>query len=115
MGTGDKHTVHGPMANVEDGEPSGSGRAADQMPPYSYVRAPKSLKAFPAAYRATSKTQRPGGGLRRRWKDESGAIFEWDYQHGKVEKYNRLGHHLGEFDPETGEQTKPATNRRIEP
>ncbi|MDA0712908.1 MAG: colicin E3/pyocin S6 family cytotoxin, partial [bacterium] len=43
-------------------------------------------------------------------------IFEWDYQHGTVEKYNKRGVHLGEFDPLSGEQLKPANQkRRIEP
>ena len=57
----------------------------------------------------------PGGGLRHRWKDAAGTIFEWDYRHGRVEKYDRLGRHLGEFDPVTGAQTKPASNRVVEP
>ncbi len=38
-----------------------------------------------------------------------------DYQHGSVEKYDKVGHHLGEYDADTGEQTKPPTNRRVEP
>lgn len=37
-------------------------------------------------------------------------------QHGAVEKYNKRGKHLGEFDHETGEQTKDADkNREVEP
>jgi hypothetical protein len=81
------------------------------------IRAPRTLKAFPEARRATQKTPRPGGGLRRRWKDDrTGTIYEWDSQHGRVEKYNSLGRHLGEFDHETGAQTKPADpTRRVEP
>ena len=40
-------------------------------------------------------------------------VCEWDAQHGKVEKYSKNGrNHLGEFDPDTGEQTKPADPRR---
>ena len=71
------------------------------------------LKAFPRALPATRKTPRLGGGLRHRWKDNhAGMIFEWDYQHGRVEVYNHFGHHLGEFDPNTGVQTKPPSNRR---
>jgi hypothetical protein len=47
-----------------------------------------------------------GGGLRKRWKDKDGNIYEWDYQHGEVEKYN----------PDTGEQTKPPDPKReVEP
>lgn len=33
---------------------------------------------------------------RKRWKDDKGNIYEWDYQHGAVEKYNKNGTHLGE-------------------
>ena len=51
-----------------------------------------------------------GGGCR------TGIIYEWDSQHGTVEIYDRSGrNHLGEFDPETGEQTKPADpSRKVE-
>jgi hypothetical protein len=50
-----------------------------------------------------------------RWRDEN-FIYEWDSLHGKVEKYESRGKHLGEFDPLTGEQTKEADpNRSIEP
>ena len=52
---------------------------------------------------------------RARWKDDKGNIYEWDSQHGKVEKYNKAGKHLGEFDHTTGQQTKPSDpTRRIE-
>jgi hypothetical protein len=58
---------------------------------------------------------RGGGKKRRRWKDASGKIYEWDSQHGKVEMYTKQGKHLGEYDPKTGEQTKPAdSTRRVE-
>ncbi len=57
-----------------------------------------------------------GGGLRKRWKDADGTIYEWDSQHGKLEKYNKRGKHLGEYDPNTGDQTKPAdAERTLEP
>ena len=56
------------------------------------------------------------GKLRKRWKDAEGNIYEWDYQHGSVEKYDRGGRHLGEFHPETAIILKFADpNRRIEP
>ncbi|MGW2961624.1 colicin E3/pyocin S6 family cytotoxin [Streptomyces sp. NPDC001220] len=42
----------------------------------------------------------------------TGEIYEWDSQHGAVEKYNKRGKHLGEFDPDTGAQTKPADGTR---
>jgi len=59
---------------------------------------------------------RRGGALRKRWKDQAGNIFEWDSQHGTLEKYDRHGKHLGEYDPYSGERTKPADpTRRVEP
>lgn len=81
----------------------------------TYVPPPRTLPAFPNAARARSKTRAKGGGLLKRWKDDE-FIYEWDTLHGKVEKYNKKGKHLGEFDSETGEQTKEADpNRHIEP
>ncbi|MFF7717624.1 colicin E3/pyocin S6 family cytotoxin [Streptomyces sp. NPDC007988] len=75
--------------------------------------APSSLPAFPGASRAKPKTPvQGGGGLRMRWKDPKGDIYEWDSQHGTVEKYNKRGKHLGEYDPNTGTQTKPADKTR---
>ena len=88
------------------------------VPGYKYYPTPKSpLIAFPDAIRGRSKTSlQGGGGLRPRWNDPSGDFYEWDRQHGKLEKYNKRGKHLGEFDPNTGEQTKPADKtRRVEP
>ena len=80
---------------------------------HSYHPAPKGLTAFPDAQVAPRKTPiRGGGGLRKRWKTRDGTIFEWDSQHGAVEKYDKRGKHLGEFDPETGEQTKEANKSR---
>lgn len=71
------------------------------------------LPAFPTAEQVKAKTSvQGGGGLRTRWVDSKGNIYEWDSQHGKVEKYNSRGNHLGEFDPETGVQTKPADPAR---
>lgn len=84
---------------------------------HSYYPAPKGLTAFPDARVTPRKTPiKGGGGLRKRWKTKDGTIFEWDSQHGAVEKYNKRGKHLGEFDPDTGEQTKEADNtREVEP
>jgi nucleoid-associated protein YgaU len=82
------------------------------------IAAPQNLIAFPNARLAKSKTiVRKGGGERRRWRDQKAKeIFEWDYQHGTVEKYNTRGKHLGEFDATTGKQLKPANPaRKIEP
>ena len=74
------------------------------------------LPGFPEAKRAKSKTWFPGG-KRRRWKDQNGTIYEWDYENGKVEAYARRGEpHRGEYDPKTGEQTKPPNPQRsVEP
>ncbi len=72
------------------------------------------LPAFPDARKAQAKTPVQGGGkMRNRWKDSQGKIYEWDSQHGTVEVYDRSGrNHLGEFNPISGEQTKPANPAR---
>ncbi|MEY2934729.1 MAG: Colicin-E3, partial [Pseudomonadota bacterium] len=58
---------------------------------------------------ATPKIPVQGGeGLRRRRKDSDGGIYEWDSRHGTVERYNKRGKHIGEFDPKNGKQLKPA-------
>ena len=84
---------------------------------HEYVPAPKDLQAFPDAQRSKPKTFNSAGKKRIRWKDNSGDIYEWDSQHGAIEKYNKTGKkHLGEFDPITGKQTKPSDpTRKIEP
>lgn len=83
---------------------------------HGYHLPPKGLPAFPDAVKAPSKTSvQGGGGTRKRWKDRKGRIFEWDAQHGTVEMYDKQGKHLGEYNPDTGEQTKPSNpGRRIE-
>ncbi|MEU4344104.1 colicin E3/pyocin S6 family cytotoxin [Nocardia sp. NPDC023852] len=73
---------------------------------WHYQPAPKDLPAFPKAKWAKSM------GRRKRWVDDDGNIYEWDYQHGAVEKYSKNGKHLGEYDPKTGEQTKPPDRTR---
>lgn len=82
-----------------------------------YYPKPDFLPAFPDAKWAKSKTSvQGGGGLRPRWKSRDGTIYEWDFQHGAVEKYNKRGKHLGEFDHETGTQNKAADpTRKVEP
>jgi len=81
------------------------------------IKSPPAIPAaFPDLTPAKQKTSRPGGGLRARWKDADGNIYEWDYQHGKLEKYDRRGKHQGEYDPTTGQQTKPRDpKRKVEP
>jgi hypothetical protein len=83
---------------------------------HTYHPAPKTLTAFPDAAKVDFKTRvQGGGGARRRWKDEKGRIYEWDSQHEAVEMYDKQGKHLGEFDPVTGEQNKPAKpGRKVE-
>ncbi|CAI8735870.1 Toxin [Pseudomonas sp. IT-P253] len=84
---------------------------------HKYHPAPNGLSAFPDATKASRKTSvKGGGGLRKRWTTPKGTILEWDSQHGAVEMYDKRGRHLGEYDPTTGEQTKPADNtRKVEP
>ena len=80
-----------------------------------YFPKPDFPTAFPSAKWAPPKTRMKGGGLRPRWKDKNN-IYEWDFQHGAVEKYDKRGKHLGEFNHITGVQTKPANPTRwIEP
>lgn len=84
---------------------------------HRYFPKPDILPAFAGAKWARPKTQVQGGGKQRpRWVDGDGNIYEWDFQHGTVEKYNKRGRHLGEFDHLTGVELKPAdSKRRIEP
>lgn len=83
------------------------------MPP---VPAPVFLPAFPETQRVRGKTALPGGGLRQRWKSQTGTIYEWDYLHGRVEAYAKRGRHIGEFDPNSGARTKPSNpNYPVEP
>jgi len=83
---------------------------------HGYHPAPKQLTAFPDAAKDKSKNNVQGGGKKRaRWKDSRGRIYEWDSQHGAVEMYDKQGRHLGEYNPETGEQTKPAKPGRTTP
>jgi hypothetical protein len=92
-------------------------RASNATRSLKYIPAPKTLRAFPNAQPVKPKTAVQGGGkLRARWKDADGNIFEWDSQHGTVERYNKNGRHLGEFDANSGQMTKPADkNRRVDP
>jgi hypothetical protein len=75
------------------------------------------LPGFPEAELTVPKTRRgDGGGLRKRWRDRSGRIFEWEYRHGTAEVYNSRGRHIGEFDPYSAEQLKgPNPDYRVEP
>lgn len=82
--------------------------------------APVPPPRIPPAFKDELRLVRPktpfGGGLRRRWRDSQGRVYEWDYQHGAVEMYDAQGRHLGQFDAETGEKRKdPDSRRTIEP
>ncbi|UZE23901.1 S-type pyocin domain-containing protein [Pseudomonas sp. B21-056] len=83
---------------------------------HQYHDAPELLPAFPDAISVKSKSSVQGGGKRRaRWMDKKGRIYEWDSKSAAVEKYDKLGNHLGEFDHITGKQTKPAKSGRKTP
>ncbi len=90
-------------ANPTTFNSSNSGGGGNQ---WHYQPAPKNLPGFPKAKWA--KTM----GRRKRWVDDDGNIYEWDYQHGAVEKYSKKGVHQGEYDPNTGQQTKPPDTKR---
>ena len=82
-------------------------------PDHGYIPHPKKLEAFPDAKEVKRKNSVQGGGhLRKRWEEPKGDIYEWDSQHGTVEKYNKRGKHLGEFDHKNGMQLKPADPMR---
>jgi hypothetical protein len=82
----------------------------------SYKPPPKTLPGFPDAKPAKPKTPIAGNGdkLRKRWKSPDGTIYEWDYRHGTVEKYDSKGKHQGEFRPD-GTTIGPTLNRKIQP
>lgn len=105
--------------NAEEGAEIAEADVAHTIPAWApktgrYVPAPKSLNAFPDAWKVAPKTPVQGGGgkLRARWMDKDKNIYEWDYRHGTVEKYNKQGKHLGEFHAETGQQLKGADPTR---
>lgn len=63
---------------------------------------PEQIVGIPGLKKGVAVAGRP------RWYDEKGNIYEWDFQHGALEKFDKTGKkHLGEFDPKTGEQNKP--------
>lgn len=84
---------------------------------HNYIAPPQNITGIPNLRRVNGKTQIQGGGKKReRWKDDSGKIYEWDSRHGTLEKYDSNGKHLGEFDPNTGNQIKSKIkSRRVEP
>jgi len=92
-------------------------KSSGYNPDWGYVPPPKTLPGFPGSKRVTGVTPRQGGGgPRKRWIASDGCILEWDYQHGAVERYSPNGkQHLGEYNPDTGEQNKPGDpSRRVQ-
>ena len=77
------------------------------------VPPPSTLPGMPGARKVTPKSPvQGGGGKRARWEDGKN-IYEWDSQHGEVEKYDKQGKHLGAYDPNTGAQLKgPVSGRK---
>lgn len=71
-------------------------------PDHKYFPAPKStggITGVPGLKEVRSKDNR------RRWKDKDGNIYTWDSKTGALEKFNKRGKHLGEYDPKTGQRT----------
>lgn len=64
---------------------------------YHYETPPKDINdIFPNAKNVGSKNQR------KRWIDEKNRnIYEWDYQHGDIEIYNKRGIHQGSINHKT--------------
>ena len=83
----------------------------------NFKHPPDKPAAFPKLILVKRKSGvRGGGSKRKRWQDRDGNLYEWDGRHGTLEKYNRRGEHLGEFDPDTGDKLKARVpGRRIEP
>ena len=72
-------------------------------PGYSPSPRASSLNGFPSTFLVKPKTAFAGG-KRRRWKDIDGMIYEWDYLHGQIEKYNSRSRNLGDFHWPSGRQ-----------
>lgn len=82
---------------------------------HQYHVPPDVLEGFPGTEVVAPKTWFAGGKMRKRWRDEEGKIYEWDYQHGAVERYSSRGIHEGEFDHRTGKMLKgPEEGRKVE-
>lgn len=87
------------------------GTKLEELSAMPYIP-PPSQPPFNGLKPAPPKTGFNGKGkLRKRWIDASGNIYEWDYQHGRFEKYDSKGKHLGEFALD-GTQTKPTDPTR---
>lgn len=90
-------------------------RELGRPPAHEPVMAPRDLLGFPGARRVKAKTGFAGG-RRARWRDLNNDILEWDARHGRIERYDERGKHLGEFDAATGKQLSPPDpTRKVEP
>lgn len=105
------------VAYDEMNEGEGDNMPGPQSRRGKYQPPPNDIEGIPGLERAKPKTPvQGGGGLRKRWKDKKGNIYEWDSETGALEKYNKKGKHLGEYDPKSGKQTKPPKKgREVEP
>jgi len=81
-------------------------------PQHQPVPAPRDLAGFPHARHVKPKTSFAGSLRRPRWRDANNDILECDARHGRIERYNPRGDHLGEFSAETGEQLSAADPAR---
>ena len=73
---------------------------------------PKEMKKTLPGFEG-SKRLKHKDGQREAWDLGKGWHAEWDAENGRVEVYNKRNKHQGEFDPNTGEQTKEAKDGRI--
>ncbi|MEM7382858.1 MAG: colicin E3/pyocin S6 family cytotoxin [Bacteroidota bacterium] len=102
-------------ATAQKGE-AAAGRQQSLLGGVRFIPSLQSLPAFPDAVKVRGKTRIPGYHKIRGRYENRRHIYEWDYQHGSVERYSKkTGRHLGEFCPHTGEQLKPVkATRKIE-
>jgi hypothetical protein len=96
------------------GKGGGQNGGSRDPNPGELKHAPDTLPGFPDAVKADKKTGvQGGGGLRDRWVDRRGKIYEWDSRHGTVEQYSRTGKHLGEFGVDGQWLAGPVPGRRL--
>lgn len=51
---------------------------------------------------------------RKVWRNASGnRLYTWDFLHGEIEAFDKLGRHLGALDAKTGRFTGDAVHGRI--
>jgi hypothetical protein len=73
-------------------------------------------EAYPDLKRVKGKQPvQGGGGMRKRWVDNEGNIWEDDRKSQTLEKYNPKGKHLGEYDPDDRRQVGGPVKGRTTP